>query len=62
MTVKQRDAYITALTDTLQFLQLQEGKSHQSYYSTGWAGMTLLELLQELKKGEIFEHDSQTKI
>lgn len=36
----------TAIEQTLRFLDEQAGKSHQGYYSTGWAGEKLRELLK----------------
>jgi hypothetical protein len=40
----KRVQYVTALEQTLQFLREEEGKSHQGYYSSGWAGRQLQDL------------------
>lgn len=40
---------LTALEQTLEFLFKEEGKSHQGYFSNGWAGQQLAGLRDQAK-------------
>lgn len=48
--VKITPEMIAALRQTLDYLKDQEGKSHQSYFWSGWAGQQLRELLAVASK------------